>query len=550
VAPYLAVVSVYCDIVATAAIPAFFRRLSTGLSPKRSNRREQASADVPSRKLANRWKCAWTWVALLLQATAVLIALNTLSFHVGPRVVGWENSQLTSPRPSQWTAALNSGIALQSKDLAIRVIGDELTATYTVTAPAGSLLGRRAEADGDSNAGNDLVDNVLGDVTVAEFRYGFTGHQYQPAYLNFQPPTLIISTTKEIPKRIIDTVTVRSDPLRLYLHRQQLTVLAPDVAHGKPPVQIDLSAPPGAEVTDLSALDMRHAADGLVDLVPAKDSGGSPAMTFTLSEAGSGRSWQDGLRGVGGITIPLLDPLLSRLNSLFVYAVLWWGLSAAKRRLAELGIDDGGVIEVARRVICAIVVALTAVAGISFAFDVTRTPFTVPAALEAAIATWVGVSGSWRYAPPGLRDAVQREVAAALAAGKGIVTGGALGVDYWATQTALSIDPQRLKVILPTSFATYSAHYRRRAGEGVISAQQAEDLISQLEAVSQAGSLVEHPDRPQVVNVATYYLRNQDVVDVAGELLAFQVNVSSGTQDTVEKARLKGIPVTVFTYQS
>jgi hypothetical protein len=39
-------------------------------------------------------------------------------------------------------------------------------------------------------------------------------------------------------------------------------------------------------------------------------------------------------------------------------------------------------------------------------------------------------------------------------------------------------------------------------------------------------------------------------VDVAGELLAFQVNASSGTQDTVEKAWLKGIPVIVFTCQS
>jgi DNA recombination-mediator protein A len=164
--------------------------------------------------------------------------------------------------------------------------------------------------------------------------------------------------------------------------------------------------------------------------------------------------------------------------------------------------------------------------------------------------TWVGVSGSWRHAPPGLQDAVHREVAAALAAGKGIVTGGALGVDFLATQTALSVGPQRLKVILPTSLATYCAHYRRRAAEGVISAQQAADLISQLETVARAGSLVEHPERPQVVNVAAYYLRNQDVVDVAGELLAFQVNASSGTQDTVDKARLKGIPVTVFTYQS
>jgi hypothetical protein len=142
---------------------------------------------------------------------------------------------------------------------------------------------------------------------------------------------------------------------------------------------------------------------------------------------------------------------------------------------------------------------------------------------------------SLRSAPPGLADAVHREVAAALRADKSIVTGGALGVDYWATETTLSIDPARLKVILPTSLATYAAHYRRRAIEGVISAEQTGGLIRQLEAVRQAGGLVEHPERPQVVDVTTYCLRNQDVVDVSDELLAFQVNASGSTQDTVDR---------------
>jgi predicted Rossmann fold nucleotide-binding protein DprA/Smf involved in DNA uptake len=61
--------------------------------------------------------------------------------------------------------------------------------------------------------------------------------------------------------------------------------------------------------------------------------------------------------------------------------------------------------------------------------------------------TWVAVSGSWRHAPPGLSDAVRQEVAAALRAGKSIVTGGALGVDYWAAETALNIDEQCLKPV-------------------------------------------------------------------------------------------------------
>lgn len=164
--------------------------------------------------------------------------------------------------------------------------------------------------------------------------------------------------------------------------------------------------------------------------------------------------------------------------------------------------------------------------------------------------TWVGVAGSSRYVLPGLRETVHEEVAAALAAGKSIVTGGALGTDYWATEIALSIDAARLRVILPTSLVTYAAHYRRRAAKGVISTRQTESLIRQLETVAQASGLVEHPERPQVVNVATYHLRNQDVVDAADELLAFQVNASAGTQDTMDRARMKGIPVSVFTFEA
>ena len=68
--------------------------------------------------------------------------------------------------------------------------------------------------------------------------------------------------------------------------------------------------------------------------------------------------------------------------------------------------------------------------------------------------------------------------------------------------------------------------------------------------MASAGGLVEHPERPQVVDVTTYNLRNQDVVDMADELLAFQVNASRGTQDTVDRARKKGIPIVVFTYQA
>jgi hypothetical protein len=37
--------------------------------------------------------------------------------------------------------------------------------------------------------------------------------------------------------------------------------------------------------------------------------------------------------------------------------------------------------------------------------------------------------------------------------------------------------------------------------------------------------------------------------NASDELIAFQVNDSAGTQDTIDKANAKGIHVTVFTYE-
>ncbi len=47
----------------------------------------------------------------------------------------------------------------------------------------------------------------------------------------------------------------------------------------------------------------------------------------------------------------------------------------------------------------------------------------------------------------------------------------------------------------------------------------------------------------------SYYHRNFKVVDASDELLAFQANQSQRIQDTISKARDKGIPVTVFSYK-
>jgi hypothetical protein len=162
---------------------------------------------------------------------------------------------------------------------------------------------------------------------------------------------------------------------------------------------------------------------------------------------------------------------------------------------------------------------------------------------------WIGISGSWRIEAPGIADDVRREVRAVIERGDGIVTGGALSVDFIATKTALAADytGKSVKVILPTSLSDYIAHYRQRASEGVITGARAEALIAQLQQVKACGSLVENPTH-SIVDQTTYYLRNLEVVKASDELLAFIVNGSAGVQDTIDKAREAGKVVTVFAY--
>lgn len=161
----------------------------------------------------------------------------------------------------------------------------------------------------------------------------------------------------------------------------------------------------------------------------------------------------------------------------------------------------------------------------------------------------VAISGSWKIATPQVERDVRRTVSRALDQGDGIVTGGALGVDSVATDEVLQrerFEPQQLTVILPTPLPIYSAHYRKRAQEGVITSSQAETLIHQLEEVQQRGTLVELPQ--EEVNKDTYYARNTAVLEAADRLAAFQVNGSAGTQDTIDKARSMGMPVEHLEY--
>jgi hypothetical protein len=161
---------------------------------------------------------------------------------------------------------------------------------------------------------------------------------------------------------------------------------------------------------------------------------------------------------------------------------------------------------------------------------------------------WYGISGSCRTTNRDVENDVRCAVREIIHSGNGIVSGGTLGVDFFATDEALKLDvfADQLKIILPTPKSIFFSHYRRAAKDGKITILQAENLISQLTEVDNRGALTAMSY--SLCNPETYYLRNGEVINSSDALLAFRVNESEGTQDAINKALARGLPVTIKEY--
>lgn len=164
---------------------------------------------------------------------------------------------------------------------------------------------------------------------------------------------------------------------------------------------------------------------------------------------------------------------------------------------------------------------------------------------------WIGISGSWRYQPAKMHADITAEVTKILKAGDGIVTGGALGADFIATETALKVDPplKKLKILLPTPLERYLSHYEKRVKEGVISDKQYKILATLLKKVEKTNPKAIKCLNHRTVTKRTYYLRNKAVVDSSDRLIAFCVNESLGTMHTINFAQKTKKPVKLYTYK-
>ena len=253
---------------------------------------------------------------LVLSATLIVVVDWIAAFASGWVTTHdglWGGDRL-GESPWAYIVTNNDGIQLDSRDLLIQINGDQLTARYTVTAPSSSAFTKAATTDDSQNSGNDLVDAVLGKVQIAEFRYGFTGKSYTYYSLPFEEPQLTLKGTTA-------TVTVESEPFRLYLSRQHLTVDRPreitvsdadNVVIEAPGIQV--AHPSGATIQGITGSSTTLTANSL-------------NVGTEIWEDGASQGWLAGLRALGNTTIPVAGYSLNLFQGTFVYLVLLWSLS-------------------------------------------------------------------------------------------------------------------------------------------------------------------------------------------------------------------------------
>ena len=171
---------------------------------------------------------------------------------------------------------------------------------------------------------------------------------------------------------------------------------------------------------------------------------------------------------------------------------------------------------------------------------------------------WIGISGGWRKTNQEIENKVREIVRKIMKRGDGIVSGGALGVDFIALDEALKYDlkAERIKIFLPTTLEKYAEHLKRKAREGVVKSEKVKALLNQLRKLKEINpkALIENPDTnfTEETKKKMYYQRNTKIVEASDELIAFRIKTKEseglGTLDTINKAKEKGIPVKVFEF--
>lgn len=160
---------------------------------------------------------------------------------------------------------------------------------------------------------------------------------------------------------------------------------------------------------------------------------------------------------------------------------------------------------------------------------------------------WVIFTGTWCLTNKEVENDVRNAVREVFSRGDGLVTGGATGVDYFAIDESITCNPDctRIRIYLPASLDLYIKDYYKNWKHAPIVDQDIEKLETLLRYIKEknpASFFESHKDETDILQ-EDYDLRHDEEIRFSDEVYAFQVNNSTGTQDTIDKSIQAGLPV-------
>ncbi len=158
---------------------------------------------------------------------------------------------------------------------------------------------------------------------------------------------------------------------------------------------------------------------------------------------------------------------------------------------------------------------------------------------------WILFTGTWKLTNREVEEDVRSAVRAVIKRGDGVLTGGATGVDYFAMDEAMKQNPtaSHLRVIIPARLESYIEDYFTNWCHEPITKEDIHNLAALLKNIKKVNpaSLLEMPY--DIITQEHYNLRHDQEIMYSDEVYAFQVNESTGTQDTIDKSAKAGLPI-------
>ena len=160
---------------------------------------------------------------------------------------------------------------------------------------------------------------------------------------------------------------------------------------------------------------------------------------------------------------------------------------------------------------------------------------------------WVIFTGTWRLTNKEVEHDVRRASREVFSRGDGLVTGGATGVDFFAMDEFLKLNPDctRIRIFLPAKLNHFIADYRKNWKHTPVTDIDIDNIEYVLKIIKERNPSAMFEVRKDKGDVTQkdYDLRHDEEVTFSDSVYAFQVNNSTGTQDTIDKARASGLPI-------